>query len=109
MWVAWKKDYAVASTWRKHWWLSPLKKTDRGSAGFGCVLSSTPRANHQGAVSRKHLDYYLDEFTFRFNRRRSKSRGKLFSAWRNKPSQSSPFRWIRSFTPRASPKPNYKL
>ena len=33
---------------------------------------------HQGAVSKKHLDYYLDEFTFRFNRRRSKSRGKLF-------------------------------
>ena len=25
-----------------------------------------------------HLDYYLDEFTFRFNRRRSASRGKLF-------------------------------
>ena len=33
---------------------------------------------HQGAVSQKHLDYYLDEFTFRFNRRRSRSRGKLF-------------------------------
>jgi transposase-like protein len=33
---------------------------------------------HQGAVSQKHLNYYLDEFTFRFNRRRSKSRGKLF-------------------------------
>lgn len=33
---------------------------------------------HQGAVSHKHLPYYLDEFTFRFNRRRSKSRGKLF-------------------------------
>lgn len=33
---------------------------------------------HQGAVSREHLDYYLDEFTFRFNRRTSKSRGKLF-------------------------------
>lgn len=33
---------------------------------------------HQGAVSREHLDYYLDEFTFRFNRRRSRSRGKLF-------------------------------
>jgi len=33
---------------------------------------------HQGAVSHKHLDYYLDEFTFRFNRRRSSSRGKLF-------------------------------
>ena len=35
---------------------------------------------HQGAVSHKHLDYYLDEFTFRFNRRKSKSRGKLLSA-----------------------------
>jgi transposase-like protein len=33
---------------------------------------------HQGAVSPDHLDYYLDEFTFRFNRRTSKSRGKLF-------------------------------
>jgi transposase-like protein len=33
---------------------------------------------HQGAVRPKHLDYYLDEFTFRFNRRTSKSRGKLF-------------------------------
>ncbi len=33
---------------------------------------------HQGAVSFAHLDYYLDEFTFRFNRRRSGSRGKLF-------------------------------
>ena len=33
---------------------------------------------HQGAVSHKHLAYYLDEFTFRFNRRRSRSRGKLF-------------------------------
>ena len=33
---------------------------------------------HQGAVGHGHLDYYLDEFTFRFNRRKSASRGKLF-------------------------------
>ncbi len=33
---------------------------------------------HQGAVHPAHLDYYLDEFTFRFNRRRSRSRGLLF-------------------------------
>ena len=32
---------------------------------------------HQGGVSHRHLDYYLDEFTFRFNRRTSRSRGKL--------------------------------
>lgn len=35
---------------------------------------------HQGAIHQAHLDYYLDEFTFRFNRRTSASRGKLF--WR---------------------------
>jgi len=33
---------------------------------------------HQGAVRASHLDYYLDEFTFRFNRRTWRSRGKLF-------------------------------
>jgi transposase-like protein len=33
---------------------------------------------HQGAVRQEHLAYYLDEFTFRFNRRTSASRGKLF-------------------------------
>jgi transposase-like protein len=33
---------------------------------------------HQGAVSNKHLDYYLDEFSFRFNRRTSRARGLLF-------------------------------
>ena len=29
-------------------------------------------------MSEKHLDYYLDEYTFRFNRRRSRARGLLF-------------------------------
>lgn len=33
---------------------------------------------HQSAVRPEYLDYYLDEFTFRFNRRTSRSRGKLF-------------------------------
>jgi len=33
---------------------------------------------HQGAVSHEHLSYYLDEYTFRFNRRTSRSRGMLF-------------------------------
>ena len=33
---------------------------------------------HQGAVSQAHLPYYLDEYTFRFNRRTSRHRGKLF-------------------------------
>ena len=33
---------------------------------------------HQGAIRREHLDDYLDEYTFRFNRRTSGSRGLLF-------------------------------
>ena len=33
---------------------------------------------YQGAVSNEHLNYYLDEFSFRFNRRGSRSRGLLF-------------------------------
>jgi transposase-like protein len=61
----------------------------RKSADIGDNL--LPRANrvasllkrwltgtHQGAVRMSHLEYYLDEYTFRFNRRTSKSRGKLF-------------------------------
>ncbi len=44
---------------------------------------------HQGAVSCDHLDYYLDEFTFRFNRRTSQSRGKLFYRLIQQAGQSS--------------------
>ena len=33
---------------------------------------------YQGAVFEKHIQAYLDEFTFRFNRKSSKSRGRLF-------------------------------
>lgn len=33
---------------------------------------------HQGAIHPSHLIYYLDEFTFRYNRRTSRARGLLF-------------------------------
>lgn len=33
---------------------------------------------HQGGTGRSHIQLYLDEFVFRFNRRTSRSRGKLF-------------------------------
>src|SRR6266576_7103234 len=66
---------------------------DRQVVRKGAVIGENllPRANrvasllqrwllgtHQGAVAHSHLDYYLDEFVFRFNRRRSRSRGLLF-------------------------------
>ena len=35
-------------------------------------------STHQGAVQTEHLDGYLNEFCFRFNRRKSTSRGLLF-------------------------------
>lgn len=38
-----------------------------------CLLGT-----HQGAVSHEHLAYYLDEYTYRFNRRTSTHRGKQF-------------------------------
>jgi len=45
---------------------------------------------HQGAVAQDYLDYYLDEFTFRFNRRTSRSRGKLFYRLAQQAVQVSP-------------------
>ncbi|MGH3238202.1 MAG: IS1595 family transposase [Streptosporangiaceae bacterium] len=45
------------------------------------VASLTKRwllGTHQGSVEPAHLPAYLDEFVFRFNRRRSRSRGLLF-------------------------------
>lgn len=42
------------------------------------LLKRWLRGTHQGAIGHEFLDYYLDEFTFRFNRRTSRSRGKLF-------------------------------
>lgn len=47
---------------------------------------------HQGAVAPTHLDYYLDEFTFRFNRRTSKSRGLLFERLVSQALQLAPVR-----------------
>ena len=36
------------------------------------------RYTYHGAISEAHLDEYLNEFTFRFNRRTSRARGLLF-------------------------------
>lgn len=50
---------------------------------------------HQGAVRREHLAYYLDEFTFRFNRRTSASRGKLFYRLAQQAVQVEPAPYVR--------------
>ena len=45
---------------------------------------------HQGAIAHEYLQDYLDEFTFRFNRRKSASRGKLFYRMAQQAVQVSP-------------------
>lgn len=42
------------------------------------LLKRWINGTHQGNISPKHLEYYLDEFAFRFNRKLSTYRGKLF-------------------------------
>ena len=42
------------------------------------LLKRWLRGTHQGAVRGSHLEDYLNEFAFRFNRRMSSHRGKLF-------------------------------
>jgi transposase-like protein len=48
---------------------------------------------HQGAIGPLHLGYYLDEFTFRFNRRKSAARGKLFFRLAQQAVQLEPVSW----------------
>ena len=55
---------------------------------------------HQGAVSREHLDYYLDEYTFRFNRRRSRHRESSSTGLYNRPRPLGPRpiqRWSNTY------------
>jgi len=65
------------------------QRADRASGGdSGDLLPAVHRVaslakrwllgTHQGSVDGSHLASYLDEFAFRFNRRRSRSRGMLF-------------------------------
>jgi hypothetical protein len=49
-----------------------------GGASSRLIAEALVVSTHQGAVLAHQLDYYLDEYTFRFNRRTSRSRGLLF-------------------------------
>lgn len=49
-----------------------------GAHRVASLLKRVIIGTYHGGISREHLDYSLDEFTFRFNRRSSRSRGLLF-------------------------------
>jgi len=53
---------------------------------------------HQGAIRAEHLVYYLDEFTFRFNRRTSTYRGMLFYRLAQQAVQVAPTRYSELIT-----------
>ena len=80
----WLADPAACGTDYRH---EPLVIRGSGSAahellpGVHRVAALAKRwllGTHQGGVKPGHLGAYLDEFTFRFNRRRSRARGMLF-------------------------------
>jgi len=81
--LAWR---GLKSLGYKHKRTVLLKKADKNAATrllprvhrVASLLKRWLLGTHQGAVEPEHLDYYLDEFAFRFNRRTSRSRGKLF-------------------------------
>jgi transposase-like protein len=56
----------------------PAHVTMPGVHRVASLLKRWLLGTHQGSVSSQHLEYFLDEYTFRFNRRHSKSRGMLF-------------------------------
>ena len=55
---------------------------------------------HQGSFKPHHLDYYLDEYAFRFNRKGSKSRGLLSVGSSNRPPRRHPSPTTSSSAPR---------
>ena len=60
--------------------LGPVANTDTKLLIYGLFQKGRVLAQdaHQGSVDDAHLARYLNEFVFRFNRRRSRSRGMVF-------------------------------
>jgi transposase-like protein/ribosomal protein L37AE/L43A len=57
---------------------TPAHESMPGVHRVASLLQRWMMGTHHGAVQPRQLDYYLDEFVFRFNRRTSRSRGLLF-------------------------------
>ena len=78
------RDYLAKLRWPEGFRCPICSEPDQGenllplANRVASLLKRWLLGTHQGAVSATHLDYYLDEYTFRFNRRTSGSRGLLF-------------------------------
>ena len=71
----------------------PAHVTMPGVHRIASLLKRWLLGTHQGGVSGRHLDYYLDEFTFRFNRRTSRARGLLFHRLMEQAATTGPTRY----------------
>lgn len=58
---------------------------------------------HHGRIGEEHLDYYLDEFTFRFNRRTARTPGKLFHALIQQAVREQPLPYHKLIRPSRQP------
>jgi hypothetical protein len=58
--------------------MAPVGGVDYPRSYAASLLKRWLLGTHQGAVHATHLQAYLNEFAFRFNRRRSRARGLLF-------------------------------
>lgn len=67
-------NHTISRSNTAHVGVYPLPKAHRVAS----LLKRWLLGTHQGGVKMQHLQAYLDEFIFRFNRRTSASRGKLF-------------------------------
>jgi transposase-like protein len=79
----WKGYYPVDNKKYNHQTVHWIKSADKSSVlpGVHLVISLVKRVmlgTFQGRFEPKHLQSYLDEYVFRFNRRNSKSVGKKF-------------------------------
>ena len=76
-------DESVFLEWGQRSWGGPARGEDPAELlpAVHQVVSLAKRwllGTHQGSVDEAHLASYLNEFVFRFNRRRSRSRGMVF-------------------------------
>ena len=91
-----EKGYSFEPQKKPYFWEEVDGDDDRLLPRVGRVASLLKRwyyGTYQGRVDKQSLQSYLDEFTFRFNRRRSGSRGLVFhrlveAAVRSKPNPS---------------------
>ena len=108
----WKSYAGLAKEGYRHHALSistsgdPAHVVMPGVHKIASLLKRWLLGTHQGSVTAAHLDAYLDEFAFRFNRRKSRRRGMLFYRLLENAVVAKPKRYRPSRANHTAPKHN---